>query len=78
MAEACAAETCQHTCAAPDRRPHAWTLRYSVNGKQKEESFRDDMKDVPMAVRQAATRRLLARFAPGGCGRPRKRRGLER
>jgi hypothetical protein len=45
MAEACAAETCQHTCAAPDRRPHAWTLRYSVNGKQKEESFRDDMDD---------------------------------
>jgi integrase len=43
--KACAAETCQHTCAAPDRCPHAWTLRYSVNGKQKEESFPDDMDD---------------------------------
>jgi integrase len=43
--KACAAETCQHTCAAPDRCPHAWTLRYSVNGRQKEESFRDDMDD---------------------------------
>ena len=43
--KACAAETCQHTCTAPDRCPHAWTLRYSVNGKQKEESFRDDMDD---------------------------------
>jgi hypothetical protein len=41
--KACAAGTCQHTCATPDKCPHAWTLRYSVNGKQKEESFRDDM-----------------------------------
>ena len=41
--KACAAGTCQHTCAIPDRCPHAWTLRYFVNGKQKEESFPDDM-----------------------------------
>jgi len=48
--KACAAETCQHTCANPDRCPHAWTLRYSVNGKQKEESFRDDL-DASKRVR---------------------------
>ena len=41
----CAAGTCQHTCDASqvDRCPHAWTLRYSVNGQQTEASFRDDI-----------------------------------
>ena len=39
----CAAGTCQHTCANPDRCQHAWTLRYSVAGKQTEQSFKDDM-----------------------------------
>ena len=41
----CADGTCQHTCDtfAVERCPHAWTLRYSANGKQVEESFRDDM-----------------------------------
>jgi integrase len=48
--KACAAGTCQHTCTAPDKCPHAWTLRYFVNGKQKEESFRDDM-DAKKRVR---------------------------
>lgn len=48
--KACAAGTCQHACAAPERCPHAWTLRYSVNGKQREESFRDDM-DAKKRVR---------------------------
>jgi hypothetical protein len=43
--KACAAGTCQHTCTDPDRCPHAGTLRYSVNGKQKEQSFRDDMDE---------------------------------
>ena len=37
----CAALTCQHTCGNPERCPHAWTLRYWVNGKQVEKSFRD-------------------------------------
>ena len=41
--KACAAGPCQHTYAAPDKCPHAWTLRYFVNGKQKEESFRDEL-----------------------------------
>ena len=42
--KACAAGTCQHACAAPDKCPHAWTLRYSVNGRQKKTSFRDDKR----------------------------------
>jgi hypothetical protein len=37
----CAALMCQHTCGNPERCPHAWTLRYLVNGKQVEKSFRD-------------------------------------
>ena len=37
----CASSACQHTCDNPDRCPHAWTLRYWVNGKQVEKSFRD-------------------------------------
>jgi integrase len=39
----CAAGTCQHTCERPQRCPHAWTLRYSANGKQREQSFKDDI-----------------------------------
>lgn len=35
----CASATCQHTCQPPEKCPHAWTLRYSVNGKQGE--YRD-------------------------------------
>lgn len=38
---ACAAGTCQHTCDRPERCPHAWTLRYFANGKQREQSFKD-------------------------------------
>lgn len=37
----CASSTCQHTCDAPERCQHAWTLRYWVNGKQVEKSFKD-------------------------------------
>ena len=37
----CAASTCQHTCDNPERCAHAWTLRYWVNNKQVEKSFRD-------------------------------------
>jgi len=40
---ACAAGTCQHTCDRPARCPHAWTLRYFANGKQLEQSFKDDI-----------------------------------
>jgi hypothetical protein len=37
----CATSTCQHTCDNPERCAHAWTLRYWVNGKQVEKSFKD-------------------------------------
>jgi hypothetical protein len=37
----CANDACQHTCSKPERCSHAWTLRYSVNGKQLEKSFKD-------------------------------------
>ena len=43
----CAAGTCQHTCK-PDtieKCKHAWTLRYWVNGKQAEKSFRDEIRN---------------------------------
>ena len=40
--KACAANTCQHTCADIDR-CRAWTLRYWVNGKQRERSFRNQV-----------------------------------
>ena len=40
---ACAAGACQHTCERPERCPHAWTLRYFANGKQRELSFKDDL-----------------------------------
>lgn len=40
---ACAAGTCQHTCGQPERCPHAWTLRYSAGGRQRELSFKDDI-----------------------------------
>ena len=32
---ACTAGTCQHTCDRPGKCPHAWTLRYFANGKQR-------------------------------------------
>ena len=43
----CAAGTCQHTCK-PDsieKCTHAWTLRYWVNGRQAEKSFRDEIRN---------------------------------
>jgi hypothetical protein len=46
--KACAADTCQHTCEplAVEKCPHTWTLRYSVNGKQAEKSFRDKVHET--------------------------------
>ena len=39
------AGTCQHTCEtdAIEKCKHAWTLRYWVNGKQLEKSFKDEI-----------------------------------
>jgi integrase len=43
----CAAGTCQHTCKpdAIEKCTHAWTLRYWVNGRQLEKSFKDQMRN---------------------------------
>ncbi len=37
----CAAGSCQHTCEAwqVSGCPHKWTVRYSVNSRQREQSF---------------------------------------
>ncbi len=40
----CAAGACQHTCDNPEKCSHAWTLRYSVNNKQREASFHDEIR----------------------------------
>jgi len=43
----CAGGTCQHTCepSGIERCRHAWTVRYTVNGVQRDKSFRDEMDD---------------------------------
>ncbi|HEY6790235.1 MAG TPA: hypothetical protein VI365_23300, partial [Trebonia sp.] len=43
--KSCAGGTCQHTCEAPEieRCRHAWTVRYTVNGVQRDKSFRDEI-----------------------------------
>lgn len=48
----CADGTCQHTCetAATGMCRHAWTVRYSVSGTQREKSFRDEMDDRKRVV----------------------------
>ena len=42
--KACAAGTCQHTCTDIERCSHAWTLRYWADGKQREPSFKDEVR----------------------------------
>jgi hypothetical protein len=42
--KACAADTCQHTCSDVERCPHAWTLRYWADGRQRERSFKDEVR----------------------------------
>ena len=42
--KACAAGTCQHTCTDMERCSHAWTLRYWADGKQRERSFKDEVR----------------------------------
>jgi hypothetical protein len=36
--KACVAGTCQHTCGQPEKCPHAWTLRYTLNGNSEDEA----------------------------------------
>jgi len=42
--KACASGACQHTCSDPERCTHAWTLRYWADGKQRERSFKDEVR----------------------------------
>ncbi len=42
--KACGAGTCQHTCKDTERCPHAWTLRYWADGRQRERSFKDEIR----------------------------------
>ncbi len=54
----CASSTCQHTCDNPERCPHAWTLRYWVNGKQVEKSFKDKQHPTTGRVDYGSGRKL--------------------
>ena len=54
----CASSTCQHTCDSPERCPHAWTLRYWVNGKQVEKSFKDKQHPSTLRVDYGSGRKL--------------------
>jgi hypothetical protein len=60
----CAAGTCQHTCepSAVEKCPHAWTLRYSVNGKQVERSFKDEVHPTSGRTLYGSGRRLAQDF----------------
>jgi integrase len=54
----CAAGTCQHTCGNPEKCQHAWTLRYSLNGKQLEKSFRDQVNESTGRVNYGSGKKL--------------------
>src|SRR5580693_1594891 len=54
----CASSTCQHTCDAPERCQHAWTLRYWVNGKQVEKSFKDKQHPTTGRVEYGSGKKL--------------------
>ena len=41
----CAAGRCQHTCTDTGQCPHAWTLRYYSEGKQREASYQDEIRN---------------------------------
>ena len=43
--KACGYGTCQHTCSDPEKCAHAWTLRYWADGKQRERSFKDEVRN---------------------------------
>jgi hypothetical protein len=51
----CASGTCQHTCeaAGTEKCPHKWTVRYVVNGVQREKSFADEI-DAQKRVRSGS------------------------
>ena len=53
----CVSGTCQHTCppGAVEKCKHAWTLRYWVNGKQLEKSFKDEIRNGRVSYGLAAS-----------------------
>jgi hypothetical protein len=54
----CASSICQHTCDTPERCHHAWTLRYWVNGKQVEKSFKDKQHPTTGRVEYGSGKKL--------------------
>jgi site-specific recombinase XerC len=58
----CAAGACQHTCDNPERCSHAWTLRYSANGKQVEKSFKDEVNASTGRTSYGSGRKLAQDF----------------
>jgi len=54
----CATSTCQHTCDNPERCAHAWTLRYWLNGKQVEKSFKDTTHPTTGRVNYGSGKKL--------------------
>jgi integrase len=58
----CAVGTCQHTCEKPERCPHAWTLRYTLNGKQVEKSFKDTTNASTGRVNYGSGKKLAQDF----------------
>lgn len=60
--KSCAVGTCQHTCDKPERCPHAWTLRYTLNGKQLEKSFKDTTNASTGRVNYGSGKKLAQDF----------------
>jgi hypothetical protein len=58
----CANDTCRHTCDRPEKCPHAWTLRYWVNAKQLEKSFRDTTHPTTGRVNHGSGKKLAQDF----------------
>ena len=58
----CAAGTCQHTCDKPHKCPHAWTLRYALNGKQLDKFFKDTANENTGRVNYGSGKKLAQDF----------------
>ncbi|TVZ01408.1 hypothetical protein EAS64_34700, partial [Trebonia kvetii] len=60
----CATGTCQHTCppSTIEKCPHAWTLRYWVNDRQAEKSFKDTRNRTTGRVSSGSGKKLAEDF----------------
>jgi hypothetical protein len=58
----CASAECQHTCDTPEKCSHAWTLRYSANGKQVEKSFKDTVNESNGRTNYGSGKKLARDF----------------